>query len=370
MDPTVAGSPGADDVETSEAVPAAVTKPATKWHIPVTAAGTFDVSALRVTEAQQAAIALLPQGSPEWLQARWGRVTASNFGTAAGCGPPGAKPKLLQAMLWPETHAGLSGFGARAAAHGTSHEAVARDLYHAHRTHVAKDGLVALWETGLLVSVKHGWCGASPDFLLTEYVPDHEDAADADAFLEVDGSDVPVQRRYMIMNGATRAAAKKAAAAAAAAPPPATVDPRRVVRGCGEIKCPFTDTLYGANPKHAATGGFPAYYYAQIQALMAQEDLAFCDAVVYTSLCTDVRRFPRNPAYFDTYLFPAVQAFYFDEFVPRVNARLQGRLKRGEVDPIAVVPHTRAHALLQDLLDSLVHDSEAQVTAIALPSPA
>jgi hypothetical protein len=175
------------------------------------------------------------------------------------------------------------------------------------------------------------------------------------------------------MNGATRAAARKAATTPPPPGPPsapASVGPRPILRGCGEIKCPFTDTLYGANPKHAATGGFPAYYYAQIQALMAQEDLAFCDAVVYTSLCTDVRRFPRNAEYFDTYLFPAVRAFYFDEFVPRVNARLQGRLKRGEVDPIAVVPHTRAHALLQDLLDTLVHDSEAQVTAIALPFPA
>ena len=124
---------------------------------PVGLDGCFDPEQLRVSPAQQVAIAALPQGSQAWREARWWRLTASNAGAAAGHGLPGARERVLQAMLWPETCTGaVEGYGARFAAYGTAHEPVARELYIGARVARDADAFVALWETGLLVSTEHG----------------------------------------------------------------------------------------------------------------------------------------------------------------------------------------------------------------------
>ena len=324
--------------------------PENRWSIPVTQEGLFDVSALQVTPTQKAALAALPQGSKEWLRARWGRLTASNFGAAAGYHLPGAREKLLQAMLWPETHAKLQGFAARAAAHGSANEAVARDLYVAHRRHVARDGLLDVWETGLLVSLAHGWMGASPDFLFTE----HQQPAPREPAAAPEG--VPCQPRYMIHNRTTCAAV--AADFSVAATEPASPVTTMTTTACGEIKCPYTGRLYSESGKHNATGGLPKYYYAQIQALMAQEGLPFCDVVVHVEDRTEVKRFPHNAHFYAEDLLPKVTSFYFEDFAPRLNARLQGRLRRGEVDPVMALVTTPAHALLDGLLDQLLAQAE------------
>lgn len=330
-----------------------------RWDIPVTAQGEFDVTALQVDEAQKAQVAQLKQGSPEWLRARWGRLTASNFGAAAGYHLPGARQKLLQAMLWPESHAALTGFAARAAAHGSAQESVARDLYIAHRRYIVQDGLQDVWETGLLVSTKHGWMGASPDFLFTEVVAEPGSGAEPGT--------ATVLKQYTISNAKARDAAAAAAAAVPASAAAAAAAAEAVVsRGCGEIKCPFSNRLYSDNPKHAPTGGFPAYYYAQIQGLMAQEDLGFCDAVVHVRHVTEVRRFPRNRVYYDLDLFPKLHAFYFQDFVPRLNARLKGRLRRGQVDPIMPLVF-RGHGVLDKALDDLYAKAlEAAAAAVVV----
>jgi hypothetical protein len=80
------------------------------------------------------------------------------------------------------------------------------------------------------------------------------------------------------------------------------------------------------------------YYYDQIQGLMALNNFDFCDTVVMGSTHTEVRRFFRNEAYWSEVLFPALRRFYFEEFVPRVNARLQGRLARGAIYETMTVP--------------------------------
>lgn len=282
------------------------------WKPALLPDGTFDVDALRVDAATCKAIAAVPQGSAEWLAHRWGRLTASNFGAAAGHHKPGAKQQLLRAMLWPETHAALSGVAASFAAYGTRNEPVARDLYRAHRCHdtdAGRDGFVDLWETGLAVSPEFGWLGCSPDFVVRERA-----------------GTAPVAARRLLVTKA---------------PPAVVVDcsPRDDdVVGCGEIKCPATRVLYSSSDAHDATGGIPHYYFDQIQGVMALNHWPWCDMVVYTPEIAEVTRVPADAEYWSQVLLPALTKFYFEDFVPRLNARLAGRLKRGDVDECLALP--------------------------------
>jgi hypothetical protein len=110
------------------------------------------------------------------------------------------------------------------------------------------------------------------------------------------------------------------------------------VIGCGEIKCPATGKQYNEDPKHCATGGFPHYYFDQIQGIMALNNWPWCDVVVHTPPRTTVKRFPADPLYWTYTLLPALKMFYFDMFVPRMHARLAGRLQCGEIDEVMPVP--------------------------------
>jgi hypothetical protein len=312
------------------------------WEAAV-AAKVFDPAALTVTAEQRDAIASMKQGTAEWLQARYGRLTASNFGSAAGHGP-GAKTQLLQRMVWPET-AGLTGRAAEFAAYGTTNEPVARDVYVADRMSRG-DALVKVFETGLLVSVEHGWLGSSPDFVVEERTARHErpigklenkhHCRASYIITHPQGADKFVAGR----NAVVEAVAAAAAAAVADAGTEAVITDGveyELTQGCGEIKCPATRTLYSVTGKHTEHD-FPAYYYDQIQGVMAVNGWPWCDTVVYTPHETQVIRFHRNEEYWEKELFPLLRAFYFDEFLPRMNMRLQGRLRKGHVDPIMTIP--------------------------------
>lgn len=281
-------------------------------------ATSFDVSKLHVTSEQREAIASLKQGTDAWLEARYGRLTASNFGAAAGHHVPGSRRKLLEAMLWPEFHK-LDGMAAKFAAYGTKNESVARDIYLADRR-ARGNACVRVFETGLLVSLEHGWLGSSPDFIVEEYTDAHERPV----------GDVvnPHHARepYSILRQQST--------------PPGIAFPAptgRITQGCGEIKCPATQMLYSRSGKHDKYG-FPEYYYDQIQGIMAINHWPWCDTVVYTPRETQVIRFHANGEYWRNELFPALQKFYFEDFLPRVALRMQGRLKRGEIDAKMIIP--------------------------------
>lgn len=106
-----------------------------------------------------------------------------------------------------------------------------------------------------------------------------------------------------------------------------------MAEGCGEIKCPATLQLYSESPKHARHG-MPHYHYDQVQGQMKLLNVAWCDYVVYTPAYTQVTRIAFSATYWDTELFPALRAFYFHEFLPRLRLRHAGKLPRGEVDPL------------------------------------
>ena len=288
----------------------------------------FDVRTLDVSAEERVRISELKQGSPEWLQARYGRLTASNFGAAAGHHLPGARTKLLQAMVWPETHV-LEGRAAEFAAYGTANEPVARDVYVKDRQSRGVS-CVRVYETGLLVSEEFGWLGSSPDFIVEEYTAIHE---------RKQSTVVPLANEHharapYIIEHPLGAAVFCAAADAVSG----DVDPSlTLTRGCGEIKCPATHKLYSSSAKHAKYG-FPDYYYDQIQGIMAINDWPWCDTVVYTPTRTEVIRFYANKVYWTTELLPALRSFYFDEFLPRLNMRISGRLTNGAIDPVMNIP--------------------------------
>jgi len=279
-------------------------------------AAPFDVTSLTVTPAARAAIAALPQGTPGWLKSRENRLTASNFGCAAGHNALGTRAELLRAMLWPATHGALQGFAAQMAAYGTRNEPVARDLYVNTRATRDGDAFVARWETGLLVSLEHGWLGCSPDIVVAERndvpAPPEMYTIDNDGVDPESGQHVP----HML---------------------PCT-DGLSVTVGCGEIKCPATRKQYHDDPKHAATGGIPWYYVDQMQGVMALNGWPWCDFIVYTPPITTVHRVFLDMEYWTKELFPALHMFYFDMFLPRLNARLAGLLRPGEIDIVYGVP--------------------------------
>ena len=285
----------------------------------------FDPQTLQVSAETRDSIASLKQGSADWLQARYGRLTASNFGAAAGNHLPGARRKLLAAMLWPETQQ-LTGFAAKFAAYGTENEALAREVYIADRKSRGS-ACLRVYETGLVVSMTHGWLGSSPDFIVEEVSASHERPI---GLIE---NEHHCRAPYTIMHHSGANVFIENTPRVPFVEPDAAV----VVRGCGEIKCPATKLLYSQSEKHAKYA-FPAYYYDQIQGVMAINSWPWCDTVVYTPYVTEVIRFHASPTYWERDLFPKLKAFYFEDFLPRLALRMQGVLKQGEVDARLVIP--------------------------------
>jgi hypothetical protein len=315
---------------------------------------------LQVTAQERAAIAGYEQRSDQWREARFGRMTASNFGAAAGHHLPGASKKVLTAMLWPEDYK-LTGKAAAFAEWGTTMENVAKEMYTAHRKRALGKrlgDLLSVTETGLLVSLECGWLAASPDFVVDEpvvaeesvpvaadvaaaknpfharepYIIEHvvDDAGDKD---HTDLTDLTDHTDHTDHVGSSVSAAVV-----------------RMVRGCGEIKCPASHVLYSVSGKHDEHQ-FPKYYYDQIQGTMAINGWPWCDTVVYTPLRTEVIRFFFNDDYWCNTLLPLLKDFYFKTFLPRLLLRVQGRLRQGETDPLVAPLRSCTQAALAAVLN-------------------
>lgn len=113
---------------------------------------------LHVTQAQADEIRLYDQGSQLWLQSRVGRVTASNFGAAAGMNKYTSPRALLKQMLWGEFK------GNAATRYGSAHEDIARNEY--IQVKRAEGVQLEVSETGLVINPARPWMGNSPDGLI------------------------------------------------------------------------------------------------------------------------------------------------------------------------------------------------------------
>lgn len=287
---------------------------------------------LTVDAAGRERLANLVQGTPEWLRSRHGRLTASNFGAAAGHQGKAKMKELLKHMVWPET-AGLTGFVRRLAQYGTDHEDIARSIYVADRVSGANpryaDTNFRIFERGLLVSLTHGWLGASPDFVIEEAVgsrlPPVSPPANVHHLHDPYVIEHPEGHFYYLQSRP-----------AEASPPP---DGTAIVQGCGEIKCPAAKVkvFYSEKPEHA-TYGFPVFYFDQIQGAMAINSWPWCDVVIFTPERTQVTRFLRDEQYWSRELFPKLKTFYFQMFLPALGHRVAGRLAYGDVDMLSLAP--------------------------------
>ena len=113
---------------------------------------------LEVSQAEADCIVLFEQGTPEWLASRVGRLTASNFGAAAGMNKYTSPRALLKQMLWGEFK------GNAATRYGSAHEDTARQEYVAVKS---TEGVqLRVEETGLVINPARPWMGNSPDGII------------------------------------------------------------------------------------------------------------------------------------------------------------------------------------------------------------
>lgn len=239
--------------------------------------------------------------------------------------PKARRTKLLVDMVWPE-HAGLTGFAQKFAQYGTDHEDIARQVYMADRSSRClpeyADPRFSLEETGLMVNVEHGWLGSSPDFVVNE----PRGARPLPSVSPVNSHHLhdpyvvehPMGFRSFLSTFPVSSIV------------PTAGEGVEWVQGCGEIKCPAAaaKVLYSSQAQHSKYG-FPEYYYDQIQGAMSLNNWSFCDVVVYTPTKTEVTRFFKDDEYWTGTLFPALRSFYFNEFLPALQLRVDGKLEPG-----------------------------------------
>lgn len=225
---------------------------------------------LQLTQEQANAISSIPQGTQPWLDARKNRITASNFGAAVGMNKYKSKRGLLKDMLW-------STFKGNAATlWGSEHEDVARDAYVQYMQSQIKAGAspyTSIWveETGLHVNPARPWMGSSPDGIV------HVTTRDG-------GS-----HKFLL-----------------------------------EIKCPYRKCYY--DPP------VPTYYNCQIQGVMANMNLPYCDFVVWIPGGMQITRVNFDTDFWNNTLLPGLHTFYFDMYLPAAVAKHNGDLGEGEVD--------------------------------------
>lgn len=226
--------------------------------------------ALDITPEQSRDISCIPQGTPEWLAVRKNRLTASNFGAAIGMNQYSSPTQLLKNLLW-------NTFKGNAATRwGSEHEKVALDAYLAHmRAQIAMGTSpytsIEVEETGLYINPDHAWLGSSPDGVV------HVTTKDGD------------KHKFLL-----------------------------------EIKCPYKKSFYSPC--------VPPHYNCQIQGMMANMKLPYCDFVVWIPGDMQINRVDFDPEFWDTTLFPGLKTFYWDRYLPALVAKANGQLEEGDTE--------------------------------------
>jgi hypothetical protein len=322
-----------------------------------------------LTDACRARIASAAQGGDEWKRARYGIASGSTAAKAAGMRGPAAQRAWLIDMVWPE-YAGLDGFAARMAAVGTAGEPVAAAVYTldrqrpgAHPAYTSRT--VDVRTTGFCIHPSLPWLGSSPDLIIEEPVDARPEPTDPP--LNAHHSHPP----YVIEHAQGMLAFEMAAGmhtgvddgegASTWPPPPGT--PTHI--GTGEIKCIASkEKIFYSERKQYAKYGAPLEYYVQIQIEMEVLNAAWNDFIVHTPARTQVTRFYRNKAFFDTELLPALRRAYFELFLPQLQARADGRL----TTPQTLAGETPSVSRL--LADENIQDAaDASAPRLAAPLP-
>ena len=257
---------------------------------------------LEVDAAESRRIEALPQRSDEWKKKRRYRITASNFGSAVGHNKYCTPDALLKDLLWGEFKEGEHH---AAMAWGTFMEALACSEYTARRQREWVERMMPTLAVG--APLPHG---------ITE-MP------------------FTVQHTGLYVNPAAPFLGVSFDGLVHTKDPATGAD----VTGVLEIKAPASKTLYSRQPAYANAlfpgipTGIPPYYYDQIQGAMALGGHAWADFCVWTPTEMEVKRYAFDEAYWSGTLYPALEKFYFERYVPAVQLRDAGKLRSGELSP-------------------------------------
>jgi len=91
-----------------------------------------------------------------------------------------------------------------------------------------------------------------------------------------------------------------------------------------EIKCPFKKELYPY---------IPSYYYAQIMGSSGLLGLPSYYFVVWTPDVTEISEYAFHREYFFQVMMPAMEEFYFLQYLPLAILKDKGLLAEGQIDP-------------------------------------
>lgn len=256
------------------------------------------------TDTQLDAIGLLEQRSDAWIESRKLRITASNFGAIVGLNPYSSPEKHLLESLF-STFAGNA-----ATAYGSSNEAVACAAY--LQLLNGREGFppdtVAHRDSGLVVSRKMPFLGASPDGIITagaSTFSTHPPIMRCPVTGQSDGTFDLIKTSYSSELGLSSVCSWT---------PPASFPHEFLL----EIKCPFRKRLYGK---------IPDYYYAQIQGCMQILDLPYAHFYVWTPFTSSLDCFPRNDDWWHRFALPKLIDFYFLRYMPLVFLQSRGQLR-------------------------------------------
>lgn len=253
---------------------------------------------LYVTPEQALVIRNAEQRSQAWFDGRTFRVTGSTIGTITGHNKYQSKAALIKELLWKTFK------GNKATRDGTFHESEARTAYEliecrkwGHR-YKQMNGVgmppempFYVEETGLIIDPEIPYVGVSPDGI-SHNVLDHN------------------------------------------------MQPMTILL---EIKCPTSELPYSEQDAYknvlypGVPAGIPPQYYDQIQGVMHFLKLPAADFCVYVGAGTDkakahVQRYPYDAEYCKNVIVPAIDKFFFEEYVPAIILKQEGRLEEGEIE--------------------------------------
>lgn len=234
---------------------------------------------IHVDHERRKFIYCMEQGTAEWKKSRKYRLTASIFGSAAGHNKNQSVAATLKNLLWPTS------FSTPATRKGNKME-----------QHVFDKILVFVEEhyRKLLPEDQRETNEAVWMENVGLYVKDEHSwlAASLDGILHVGGKQIGI-----------------------------------------EIKVPSTNTM----------DIIPTAYYDQTQGQMACKGLDEVWFVVDLCDRLNIRRFVFNQFYWDTHLYPALEYFYMDLYLPRLYLKKLGYITKGQIEPVILseLPHAR-----------------------------
>ena len=226
----------------------------------------------------------LQQGSTEWLDARRGRVTASNFGTVNGTNPYNSKHDYLRTMLWDIQCTGM------AMKWGSCHEELAYSIL----KKLLSSPRVWFETNGIWIAENYPYLGASPDGII--YVVESAQRIDAEF-------EVLICNRFLI-----------------------------------EIKVPWClrqrvvgESFYAENdiPDTDHKASIPLYYYDQINGNCNLIGLRGCFFFVLSPTGWHLTYLPNDVCYWEKKLQPVLTTFYCDMVQPSIQQQQAGELPVG-----------------------------------------